>query len=495
MDYKQFEETKELVIQVMNENKIGYNRDILSMGSAGYPNDACQDLAEECLELMAEYCRAGINGGFNGSIKDALDALSDICAQMSSRKKDRDADKRREACEKKKNDIVRNVKRPEVEEGIFKELVLMYIDPALQAIPALTEKNPAQKAALESSEKKLIQLRTSVEKVIDGASKEAKKKADEIVELVRAWRAHASSSTCDRSSLEDLDKAVNISHEWRRLVKPIKSVGKADDSNVTYHEDDIDQISKCADLKERMENLSSRIATARAQFDLKYDITAQESRKNALTKNIDELRAQKNKLGEDARNGVITMQKAVMMGKDIERRIANLNKDIERVDREISVISKNRESQDRTFYEVETLCRKINRYATEPAVYAMLASRLSFSSVDAIISGLATTQQISDFLSSLRDSIAVAEETERSDNALQGEIEEALAEQDRAWEAREKEEQERLAKNYGVTLDNDQNVVSEFERMFGSPQTGGDDPQPVDPIDLPTRRRNDDNLT
>lgn len=494
MDYKQFEETKELVIQVMNENKIGYNRDILRMGSSGYPNDACQDLAEECLELMAEYCRAGINGGFNGSIKDSLDALSDICAQMSNRKKDRDADKRREACEKKKNEIVRDIKLPEIEEVPIKDLVYQYIDRSMQAISGLIKKNPAQAEILRSSEKKLIQLRTSIEKAVDGSSKDAYGKAEKIIEHIQAWRDAAAASGCTNATLGELDEAVGIAHEWNKLMKPVKGSSRADGDTFTYKEDDIDKIAKSAELKERMDNLRARINTARSQLDVRYNVTNLEARRTSIRENIAKIEARREEAVESYKIGVITDDDLIDISEDLDEQLEDLRADLSDVNANISMKEQGRRNQEGTIDEVEKICDEIDSYETEPAIYSTLADNVSFESVDAIVGGVASAEQIQKFTKSLRINLAVAKKIRQSGGVIKGTTQ--IIKQEARDEMRKQKEEERAerAKNKGVTPEDAERIKQEkLAKILGhKAPTGGDDPQPVDPIDLPTRRKNDD---
>ena len=55
MEIEIFADTKNTVKSILDKNGIKYNRGLCLMGESGYPNDECQQLAEDCLERIADY--------------------------------------------------------------------------------------------------------------------------------------------------------------------------------------------------------------------------------------------------------------------------------------------------------------------------------------------------------------------------------------------------------------------------------------------------------
>lgn len=502
MDYKQFEETKELVIQVMNENGIGYNKDILSMGSAGYPNDACQDLAEECLGIMAKYCRIGVNGGFTGSMKDALDALSDICAQMSNRKKDRDADKRREACEKKKNDITRTVKLSDEklatdDSSALKAYLYRNIDRCMQAIPGLIIKNAGQEEVLRVSEKKLELLRTSVEKALDGMSKDAGAKYEEILACLKVWRKAAAASNCTAATNQELDKAIDAAHAWCRLVKPVKNGARYDVSKLVYGRDDIDKIAQCGAIKEKMHNLQSRVSSARQGLAKKYDTTELEDRRKSLEREKAELNARTEEDKERFANGEISQAQLLANYKRTKMRLSKIDMDLSKVNASIENKRLNRDNQESTLASIEDLLREVRGYESEPAAYSVLGDKVPFESVDAIISGWATEQQVQDFISTLRLNLKLAKEmagVAMGLSTLEFELQHQMEDEMQQLTEEQRRQMEEQYAQYGGKANAQEAKNAEEEALMAELFGAGakTDVKPVDPIDLPTRRKNDD---
>ena len=401
MEIETFVETKNVVKSILDRNGIKYNRNLGLMGESGYPNDECQQLAEDCLELISDYCRVGVNTGFTGAIKDAIDELSDICVQLSGRKADKVADKTYEKCTKAKQDVERRAQiTDDCKDTVIKSRVLEYIDTSMRACDVLSTINPDQNEILGESSEVLGKLKAKVKAAYDGSSKTALGYAKQIIDAIEKWQGRASREMCTSADIRLLESAVELAGKWNEEYASVKQ-GAFRDHTAPKSDippaigGDIVKIVKSAEIKENLDTFYKSLENARRRNERKYDITKQKERIAEKRAEMAQLNARTAEIKKLVRNGELDEDEGFTEYEDeIEPRIEELQDQID--DLEQVLVDKRKSAADDAAIldHIEMQCDAVRDCEDNPAMFYELGYDMPFEEINRIMNSEGTDEDM-----------------------------------------------------------------------------------------------------
>lgn len=401
MEIETFAETKNVVKNILDRNGIKYNRGLGLMGESGYPNDECQQLAEECLERIADYCRVGVNTGFTGAVKDAIDELSDICVQLSGRKADKVADKTYEKCAKAKQDIERRAQiTDDCKDTVIKSRVIEYIDTSMRACDVLGTVNPNQNEILGECREVFGKLKTKVEGIYDGSSKTALGYAKEIIDTIEKWQGRASREMCTSADVHRLEEAVDLAGKWSEEYASVKQ-GAFRDHTAPATDipapigGDIVKIVKSAEIKENLDTFYKTLENARRRNERKYDITKQKDRIAEKRAEMAALNARTAEIKKLVRNGELDEDEGFTEYEDeIEPRIDELQDQIDELEQVLVDKRKSAADDAAILDHIEMQCDAVRDCEDNPAMFYELGYDMPFEEINRIMNSEGTDEDM-----------------------------------------------------------------------------------------------------
>ncbi len=273
-------------------------------------------LAERIVGGMWDMCRHGINNGFDGGVKNALDGLSDIVVALS---------------ELGNEQIGKLTKYTVKAEALLKkELsgrkscvnaalpVAECIESCKRAADVIIELREGGKgfsnidenqfALLRESRTVLDEASQSLDSVLDTSSRSAQEKAESVIKLMQLWREDCVRLVCTGSSVNYLNDAKLEIEAWGKLSEEVSRRERAKE-NITF--DDSDELSNLIKSKAAIESLDTFMRRMESEkADIELEKARIEERENAarekrdkLNAELESLEAEKAKVIDDVRNG------------------------------------------------------------------------------------------------------------------------------------------------------------------------------------------------
>lgn len=300
------------IISVATKNGISLNRNFNTtyLSTHGY-YDGPQSLAEKTVADMEHICFMGMNAGFDGTLKGALDKLSDVVVNLTNVK---NGDTR----ELSKQDAQRIKTLEGVRETVYpvktdvrtatNEYISSSVD-AIDTILSLSKEgeifstvDKRQIEYMEESKKKLGELTMMLIPLMDVSSVKAKENAEKINSLLQQWRRDASRFMCTGLSIKYLDDAKAVAESWGKMaVAP----GKKDKCKEAprYVRDEISVIAESRGGLETLSVFNARIQTRLAEVEqMRQELNADKTKCSQLKGELAGLENKKKEIAVEFKN-------------------------------------------------------------------------------------------------------------------------------------------------------------------------------------------------
>lgn len=386
-------------VLVLRENGVEFDGKFAQMGLTGYPSDGCQILAEECLALVGKYCRAGVNGGFNKSMRDAIKELTRLCVQLSEKK----AEKKLAKYEAARDKIAEEVKLTTKGENFMsiKAVVYKYLDTSEKACEVIKKLGtaPDRDDILVQSAEKLREIRAVLEEALDDSSQDAAALAEQLIGCLVRWRNDVSSSMYSKRSVGYIEDALGYARKWKELRASVKqgvfSRDKSAKKIPEYVPDAIDRIAESDRIKERIIIFRRNLKKFDDDLELRYGVTGDREALRENTERIEELKAEKSRIADAVRNGETDKVDAMYRCRDqIDPEIADLEEENKRLSAQIA----EKEQMRRAFRKQDRFLNGINDfilgYEQHPAVLYTLGAAIDFNKMNNVMIGLANADEL-----------------------------------------------------------------------------------------------------
>lgn len=306
--------------------------------------DGPKELAERIINGMWDICVHGINNGFDGTCKGAVDGLSDIVVSLTelgneqigklgklSAKADGLLQK-----ELQSRKAVVDVKQP----------LFRCIRSCITAADTMTELKNSGQGLVHVGEKQfellgqsreiLDQMLTALDDICDTSSRTAQSMADRAVADIKDWREDCARSNLQSGSIAKLNSALSTVREWSKLTVEVTRKERVKDRHEFVENDALAAIVEGRASLEMLDTFLCRMQTEKADI---AEIRAQiEERNSAKQARIDEC--------ENGLDG-IKQQKA-----DIVAAFQNGEYDLATADRKIKNL---KPKEDDLLYTLSTL--------------------------------------------------------------------------------------------------------------------------------------------
>lgn len=300
------------IISVALKNGISLNRNFNAtyLSTHGY-YEGPQSLAEKVVADMEHICFLGMNAGFDGTLKGALDKLSDVVVNLTNVK---NGDTR----ELSKQEVLRIKALDDVRDAVYPVKVDMrtsvneYISSSVDAIDTIlslsregeifSTVDKRQIEYMEESKRKLGELTLKLIPVMDVCSVKAKESAEKIIENLKLWRRDASRFMCTGLSLKYLDDAKTVAESWGKIAVAPNKKEKCKEIP-KYSRDEISVIAESRGGLETLSVFNARIQTRLAEIDkMRQELNADKTRCGELKCELAGLEDKKKEIAVEFRN-------------------------------------------------------------------------------------------------------------------------------------------------------------------------------------------------
>lgn len=366
-------------------------------------------LAEQIADDMLKICDAGVNSGFNGSMKSAINKLSGLIVDLTKvRENDRKA---YEKCADQRDKILRSLElRGEEQDDStgVKGSIKKYIQTSVKAIDTLISLNAEgneyctidarQIQRFAESKEKFLKLLEALSKIADVSSKDAVAYSNSIVKNILDWREDFSVRMCTADTVAKLDECLDLAEKWAQNVKIVSKRERAKGSEfIAYVNDDVGSLSECTGtletlqvFKDRMDETAAEIAEDKKGLK-EYDDELAEV-KNALIA----LEGEKKQIAIDYKN-TGDLNKANAAASELAKR----KKELEAKYREISAAIKSKKGQsvdiaakEKIYLKLKTVYDKVMQYKKDPAMLCIITNGVNFTALAKMFRGAFDQQTV-----------------------------------------------------------------------------------------------------
>ena len=256
--------------------------------------DGPKELGDRIVAGMWDMCVHGINNGFDGTCKSALDGLSDIVVALTelgneqigkltkySVKADNLLQKELQA-----RKAVINVTEP-LKECINTSIVAVNTMVELRSSgQGLANVNEKQFELLEQSRGLFEQMLAAMDNIGDTSSRTAQARSDEAIAAIKVWREDCSRNNLQSGSIAKLKKALEAVEAWAALNVGVTRKERVKEQHAFRNNDALAAVVEGRASLEMLDTFLSRMATEKADIAA---IRAQiDERDNARQAKIDE---------------------------------------------------------------------------------------------------------------------------------------------------------------------------------------------------------------
>ena len=125
--------TTKRIYEVLMKNGVRVRSEFAELSRLGYDSDEAQEFSDELVGDISRIVEHGVNNGFGGSMKDALDMLIDMSLTLGKPKITAKIDKLRT----KKNDELQRMKLTKSDDVDVRAPILEYIRNSLDVLDVI----------------------------------------------------------------------------------------------------------------------------------------------------------------------------------------------------------------------------------------------------------------------------------------------------------------------------------------------------------------------
>ncbi|MDE6029425.1 MAG: hypothetical protein K2F90_03795 [Clostridiales bacterium] len=302
---------------VARKNGLSLNKKFTESYLTGHSMfDGPKELGDRIVNGMWDMCVHGINNGFDGTCKSALDGLSDIVVALTelgneqigkltkySVKADGLLQKELQA----RKEVI-NVAEP-LKECINTSIVAVNTMTELRSSgQGLLNVNERQFELLEQSREILNQILTAMDNIGDTSSRTAQGRSDEAIAAVKVWREDCSRNNLQSGSIAKLKKALEIVEAWAALNVGVTRKERVKEQHAFRNNDALASVVEGRASLEMLDTFLNRMATEkadisaiRAQIDERDK--ARQDKIDECEKGLDDIKKQKADIVAAFQNG------------------------------------------------------------------------------------------------------------------------------------------------------------------------------------------------
>ena len=423
-------------VEVMRANKLHYNKNFPKIYSIGHNDDAMEYLCGEILDEIDKILVAGVNHGFNASMKKCLAELTNVAQKTCS---DGFVKVKIEGLYSKKNSCLAALSMPADAGGAdLRENVKSYVASAKKGMNVLKNdsfnRTRAELGYETSCEKLLDDIAKSAEYVIDFSSIEAAEKYNNIITKLRIWRTSVARSNgfYDSNAVSPLRDVLREIRAWGELCRtPAKRADTAEIFPVP--EDDLTHVIDS-------ENTRQSILMFLGRCD-DYVYAVYEMSNTGVGERVREIRAdladtrnEQQKLENDRNRGRISQHDYEYHAKRLQNAIDAMEFDLSRV--QLDDISR-RELQLRRemISRIEQPIRSSYNHVKNNRIHVHnLFSGMDFSRIIALLNNNLNAREMEDGIADIQNTLVARGFIDRQGNVLLENIKIKLGgEYDSAW--------------------------------------------------------------
>lgn len=305
-------QTIERLINIMNANKIKFNKQFKSVLEHGFTDEARENFFEEIIDDLDALLRHGINSEFNKSMKEAITSLVDLAVKTGEEHR-RSATLERLRFEKRNcMSSLKSTKEYQPEFDLIGNL-RQYVESTKDGMELLQE-NDRMRTSAEAENMKLCRnmlddVLCIAEDVTDVSGTKAVECYNQVITQIHDWRVKVARSggLYDSGAVMMLKNVVNTMHEWAKLcVSTFLHKGKIQDV-YGVPTDDLTHAIESVSIRENIE-----------MFLNHCEVYAEETarmRNDAVSEHIMDLNTQIRNLG-DREKEVVRQFKAQQIHRD-----------------------------------------------------------------------------------------------------------------------------------------------------------------------------------
>lgn len=405
------EKTRKLE-SVAAENEIALHKNFnLKYLSAHAFYEAPAELAERIEDMMLSLCYNGINGGFDNSLRLALEKMSALVVSLTETESGNTKElvKIETAAEKAAASVKSELKGGDVRDDIRK-----YIDTAVSAADAVTALygegeifafiDERQLARLNESKTKFGGLSHALMGVLDVTSAAGAEYAEKITELIKAWRADCAGFMCSSDSIAKLDEAIKAAEEWQKLTKAPARREKAKNMP-KYSPDDITLLGESKSSLEKLSVFNARIESEIKEIEKREsELSALIEKRDGLVSELGQVQKEEKAIVSEFKN-TGDLAKANREVSVLARKKESITAEINRLERGGGIERKKVDLQGRklTCDALREVYDMLSENRSDPVFLARAARAVDFNALAAMFTGRFNAQDVAKATDSIRN--------------------------------------------------------------------------------------------
>jgi len=426
-------------VEVMRANKLHYNKNFPKIYSIGHNDDAMEYLCSDILAEIDKILVAGVNHGFNASMKKSLIELTNIAQKTCS---DGFVKAKIDGLYSKKNACLSALVMPTVSDDTdLRENVKAYIASAKKGMEVLKNdsfnRTRAELGYETSCEKLLDDIAKSADAIIDFSSPAAAEKYNNIITKMRTWRTSVARSNgfYDANAVSPLRDVLKETRAWGELCRtPLKRVDASEIFPVP--EDDLSHVIDSETTRQSILMFLGRCDDyVYAVYEMSNTGVAEKVRE--IRASLADARNEQQKLENDRNRGRIAQHDYEYYARRIQNDIDNMERDLSRI--QLDDVSR-RELQLRSemISRIEQPIRSSYNHVKNNRIHVhSLFSGMDFSRIIALLNNNLNAREMEDGIADIQNTLVARGFIDRQGNLLLENIKNKLgSEYDSAWAGR-----------------------------------------------------------
>ena len=423
-------------VEIMNANKLRYSKNFPKIFGIGFNDDAMEYLCNDILEEIDKILLAGVNQGFNASMKKCLLDLTTIAQKTCS---DGFVKVKIDGLYTKKNSCLAALAMPKEEAGVdLRENLKAYVASAKKGMDVLKDdglnRTRAELGYETSCEKLLDDITKAAEKIIDFSSPQAVEKYNDIITKLRTWRTSVARSNgfYDSNAVSPLRDVLKQTKAWSELCRtPLKRADEADILPVP--EDDLTRVIESETTRQSILMFLGRCDDyVYAVYEMSNTGVAETVRD--IRARLADARNEQQKLENDRNRGRVAQHDYEYYSKRIQNDISMMENDLKRVQLD-EYSSRELELRREMISRIEQPIRSSYNHVKNNRIHVHnLFSGMDFSRVIAMLNNNLGAREMEDGISDIQNTLVARGFIDRQGNVLLENIENRLgSEYNSAW--------------------------------------------------------------
>ncbi len=411
--------TTKRIYEVLVKNGVRVRSEFAELSRLGYDSDEAQEFSDELVGDISRIVEHGVNNGFGGSMKDALDMLIDMALTLGKPKITAKIDKLRT----KKNDELQRMKLTKSDDVDVRAPILEYIRNSLDVLDVIEERadgNERVQRFVDRSRAEFEALRDALGEVINVSAVPAADYAKFIATCISNWRFKTVVSEYIPSVADYISRAKNAAERWGKIA--ISGPHAKKDQLPAVARDYAHSIAESRTSYDELDSLRAELARAQGYAE-EIRAKTQESRAK-----LAEISALIEETGKEWKSGKLD-------GITAAARVKSLKADEERLQRDIRDGEARVKMEDRRLALAEEIVRTIAPYEDRPALLYEVCTRIDMTAAHQYLNGMGNLETGRNLLDKIkvvaRAQQAQFEESVSLNRELDQEKDKLLEEQDR----------------------------------------------------------------